>query len=255
MIAEISVVVPTFNRPAQLAQCLALIAEQDYPADRFEVIVVDDGGEVPAAPVVSGYAGNAPIQEFSDPKWRAGGCSEPQAGIARGRFLAFTDDDCTPSAGWLSALMARLRSSPEALVGGRIGMHCGNPCAAASQLILDFVYGYYRQHQGPLRFFSSNNMAVSRNLFQHISGFNMGSGPLKTGICADRWNAAGRQLIYEPEALVHHANDLNIRSFWQQHLAYGRGAFRLYRTHRRRCAGKTTINGIFTVSWFGGCRS
>src|SRR5690348_17430989 len=39
-----SVIIPTHNRPKQLAACLRAIAEVDYPRDRFEVIVVDDGG-------------------------------------------------------------------------------------------------------------------------------------------------------------------------------------------------------------------
>jgi cellulose synthase/poly-beta-1,6-N-acetylglucosamine synthase-like glycosyltransferase len=34
-----SVVVPTRNGPGQLAECLASLAAQDYPADRFEVVV------------------------------------------------------------------------------------------------------------------------------------------------------------------------------------------------------------------------
>ena len=45
--AELSIVVPTYRRPHQLADCLRSLAALDYPRDRFEVIVVDDGGETP----------------------------------------------------------------------------------------------------------------------------------------------------------------------------------------------------------------
>ncbi len=38
-----SIVIATHNRPRQLAECLAALASLDYPRDRFEVIVVDDG--------------------------------------------------------------------------------------------------------------------------------------------------------------------------------------------------------------------
>jgi GT2 family glycosyltransferase/glycosyltransferase involved in cell wall biosynthesis len=38
-----SVVIPTYNRQAVLAQCLEALGKQDIPADEFEVIVVDDG--------------------------------------------------------------------------------------------------------------------------------------------------------------------------------------------------------------------
>ena len=40
------------------------------------------------------------------------------AAAARGRLLAFTDDDCRPEAGWLAALEAALTARPDAMVGG-----------------------------------------------------------------------------------------------------------------------------------------
>ena len=39
---DLSVLVPTFDRPGLLRSCLASLAAQDVPADRFEVVVVDD---------------------------------------------------------------------------------------------------------------------------------------------------------------------------------------------------------------------
>jgi glycosyltransferase involved in cell wall biosynthesis len=42
-----SVVVPTYNRPSQLRKCLEGLANQHYPSDAFEVIVVDDGSTQP----------------------------------------------------------------------------------------------------------------------------------------------------------------------------------------------------------------
>jgi len=39
-----TIVIPTRRRPLLLAECLESIAASDYPSDRLEVIVVDDGG-------------------------------------------------------------------------------------------------------------------------------------------------------------------------------------------------------------------
>ena len=47
--ARFSVVVPTYNRPARLAACLAAVAALDYPRDAFEVVVVDDGSDADGA--------------------------------------------------------------------------------------------------------------------------------------------------------------------------------------------------------------
>jgi len=42
-----SVVIPTYRRPERLVACLRSLAALDYPRDRFEVIVVDDGSGAP----------------------------------------------------------------------------------------------------------------------------------------------------------------------------------------------------------------
>ena len=52
-----SIIIPTYNRPERLTSCLSAIALVDYPRDRFEVIVVDDGSEKPLDDLV------APLKE------------------------------------------------------------------------------------------------------------------------------------------------------------------------------------------------
>jgi glycosyltransferase involved in cell wall biosynthesis len=48
-----SIIIPTYNRPQQLAVCLQSLARQDYP--HFEVIVVDDGSQTPPFECVNNF--------------------------------------------------------------------------------------------------------------------------------------------------------------------------------------------------------
>ncbi|MEL7227305.1 MAG: glycosyltransferase, partial [Cyanobacteria bacterium J06576_12] len=48
-----SIVVPTYNRPPQLAACLQALTQLDYPGDRVEIIIVDDGSTDDTAKIVS----------------------------------------------------------------------------------------------------------------------------------------------------------------------------------------------------------
>ena len=50
-----SIIIPTYNRPQILAGCLEAIALLEYPRDRFEVIVVDDGSENPLDSIVEPF--------------------------------------------------------------------------------------------------------------------------------------------------------------------------------------------------------
>lgn len=48
-----SIIIPTYSRPEQLVACLQSLTHLDYPRDRFEVIVVDDGSDMPLEGVVT----------------------------------------------------------------------------------------------------------------------------------------------------------------------------------------------------------
>ena len=45
-----SIIVPAYDRPEALTACVQAIRQLDYPQDRFEVIIVDDGSPVPVKP-------------------------------------------------------------------------------------------------------------------------------------------------------------------------------------------------------------
>ena len=129
-----SIIIPTYNRPERLANCLAAIAQLDYPRDRFEVIVVDDGSDASLEPVVT------PLQEQIDitllRQKNAGPAAARNRGAAqaRGQFLAFTDDDCQPTTNWLTQFAENFATAPQSLLGGKtINALVNNPYSTASQ--------------------------------------------------------------------------------------------------------------------------
>src|SRR5437870_3627411 len=89
-----SIIVPTFQRPVQLATCLQALAGLRYPRERFEVFVVDDGSSVPPSDVVARIRGEINITLLI--QHHSGPAAARNAGAerARGHVLAFTDDDC-----------------------------------------------------------------------------------------------------------------------------------------------------------------
>lgn len=110
-----SVIVPTCDRPDMLAKCLHCLAAeaQGIAADRYEVIVADDGSEVRA---VDALGARYPwVRWVSGPQRGPAANRNAGARAARGEWLAFTDDDCLPDRGWLGALM-RVGANPDAVV-------------------------------------------------------------------------------------------------------------------------------------------
>ncbi|MGP1357568.1 glycosyltransferase family 2 protein, partial [Roseicyclus sp.] len=87
-----TIVVASYNRPRQLRECLDCLAKLDHPS--YRVIVVDDGSDVPFAPLAAEYGGLVEVirQENKGP------AAARNRGVeaASTDFVAFTDDDCRP---------------------------------------------------------------------------------------------------------------------------------------------------------------
>jgi GT2 family glycosyltransferase len=248
---DLSVIVPTYNRPAALRECLGALASQDYPRDRFEVLVVDDGGESSPAPVIEEMRSRLSVELLTQAHAGPSRARNLGAGMARGRFLAFTDDDCRPQPTWLARLAAALERAPDSIVGGRIVNSLpDNAFSSASQMIADIVYAHYNADPENARFFSSNNFAMAAESYRALGGFDEGFLILACEdreLC-DRWRATGGRMIYEPEAVVGHAHSLALYSFVRQHFTYGRGAVHFHRIRAERASGTLRDEMSFHVN-------
>ena len=235
---DFSIIVPTYNRPTQLAACVAALARLDYPRDRFEVIVVDDGSTLPPDAVIAALRDRLDIRPYKQANAGPGPARNTGARCANGRILAFTDDDCAPHADWLSTLAMRYAALPDpAIIGGSVlNALADNPYAAASQLIVDVGYAYHNSDPDNARLFTTSNLAIPADRFHELGGFDESFGTTASEdreLCG-RWRHRGYRMIYAPEVVVDHAHALTGRTFIQQHFDYGRGAARLQQARARQ---------------------
>ena len=242
-----SVIIPTYERPAQLVKCLSALARLDYPPERFEVIVVDDGsaGGVPES-LLDEFRDQADVKLFAQTNAGPAAARNFGATRARGEFLAFTDDDCQPASGWLRALASRFAQTPDRIIGGRtLNALPANPYSETSQMIIEVVYAHFNADHDAAQFFASNNFAVPAELFRALGGFDESFRTSEDREVCDRWAARGRRLSYAPEAVIHHAHDLTLGTLWRQHFGYGRGAWRFHCARARRGCGRFKPDPVF----------
>ncbi len=128
MSIRVSVVVPTFKRRDLLDRCITALVAQFFDPSAYEIVIVDDAASDETRQQVENWARRVahcghcvryvPVQGTCMPHgpatarnigWRA----------ARGEIIAFTDDDCIPTPGWLKAGMSGFTSGIMA-VSGRI---------------------------------------------------------------------------------------------------------------------------------------
>ncbi len=113
---SVSVVVPYYRQQSQLSMVLAALERQDFPHDRLEVIVADDGSPEPPR-VDCSLPVTVVTQE--DRGFRAAAARNLGAAAATGDVLCFLDADTVPEPGYVRALVRLPSLMPEALTVGR----------------------------------------------------------------------------------------------------------------------------------------
>jgi len=203
-----SVIIPTFNGAARIANCLDALLEQ--VADRgVEILVVNDGSTDHTAEVVGRYTGVRLIAQAN-----AGPAAARNRGAAeaRGEIILFTDDDCVPTPGWLSAMLEPFRD-PE-VVGVK-----GTYLTCQKELIARFVQLEYEDRyrlmarQPFIDFVDTYSAGFRRDRFLEMGGYDT-SFPVA---CAEdielsyRMSARGWKMKFIPAAVVHHTHP---STFW-----------------------------------------
>ena len=119
---DITVIIPTRNRCADLQRCLTALAAQDFPRDRFEVIICDDGSSESLTPALE-TGRQFQLQLRLAQQSPKGPAAARNLGIrhARAAIVAMTDSDTLPERTWLSRLYEMFQQHPEAAgVEGRV---------------------------------------------------------------------------------------------------------------------------------------
>ncbi len=195
-VPRISVLIPVYRDWEPLRQCLAALAAQNWPAEDFEVIAINND----VAPPPAGFEQRGVILLHA-PEGHSYSARNAGLAVARGAVLAFTDADCRPDAGWLAAGWAALQQPGAALAGGRIRI-----AVEARNLATDFDQSFAFRQAESVRAGSSvtANLFVKRDVFDAVGGFN---GAMQSGgdfeFCR-RARQQGFMLVYADDAVVWH---------------------------------------------------
>lgn len=214
----VSVIIPTYNRKESLLHTLDSLSRQTYPAERFEVIVVDDGGS----------DGTDQIVQTAYPFRLRYLCQENQGSAAarnygavqsRGDILAFIDDDMTLDAAYL---VATVSESAPGLVTMGLWRPFNPPNAtlfgrSVAQQIKIMATRAPKIEQVPFTECTSNNLVVQREDFVRIGAWQdvLGDGPTLWGDVEfgyRAWKQAWRFLRVAEAGVVHrdqHVADLS----------------------------------------------
>lgn len=216
MSLTVSVIVPTWRRPADLRRCLQALADQVRAANEVLVIHRADDAETlrVLAQAPTGLALRRVVVEA------AGQVAALNRGLeeARGGIIAITDDDAAPRADWLRRIVETFERDPTLTgLGGRDWLHIDGRLATGERRQVGRVQAWGRcignHHLGAgapreVDILKGANMSFRH---AHLGGLRFDAGLKGEGaqVCNDMafclaLRKAGRRLVYDPAAAVDH---------------------------------------------------
>jgi glycosyltransferase involved in cell wall biosynthesis len=197
----ISVIIPAYNAENTIRQCLQALTDQSYPADSYEVIVVDDGSTDGTGGTAQDYAVRYIRQENQGPA-AARNNGAQQAG---GEIILFTDADCVPDVEWIKE-MTNPFDKPEVMaVKGAYRTRQKSVVARFAQLEFEERFGKLRKAQST-DMVDTYSAGLRRCKFLEMDGFDT-SFPVANNEDTElsyRMSKLGYKMVFNPRAVVYH---------------------------------------------------
>jgi cellulose synthase/poly-beta-1,6-N-acetylglucosamine synthase-like glycosyltransferase len=214
------VIVPVRDGEDTIADCLDAILATDYPADRREILAVDNGSTDGTAAQIQ----SRPVRYLREP--HPGVSNARNRGITEstGEILAFVDADCLVEPQWLTELVRPFADPEVGAVAGDL-QHVPPVTAAERQAVR--LLGNWQQFA-----FNSNpaypitaNAAYRRDVIDRIGPFDPHMTRAQDVELGLRFQErSGRRLAYAERATARHRNRDTQLGFFRQQLGWAYGA-------------------------------
>lgn len=199
----VSVIVPVYNDKVRLLRCIEALESQNWPDEKFEVLVVDNNSHDDPIPIT---------KRFPHVRWGRelypGAYAARNRGIraARGEIIAFTDSDCMPDPKWIAEGVKALTEDRNAgLAGGQICLFFADPKRLTPAELFERKKAFRHEEQIRKYFFAvTANLFTWKSVIDRVGFFDQclkSGGDVEWG---NRVHRAGYSLVYAPAAKVFH---------------------------------------------------
>ncbi|MCF8112020.1 MAG: glycosyltransferase [Desulfobacteraceae bacterium] len=237
-----SVVIPVLNNADRLGKVLAALEDQDYPADCYEVIVVDNGSDDGSEEVAESFANTVCLQEH---KRRNSPYSARNRGIEAAKFeiVAFLDATCVPDRRWLKMAAESFVRNNADLVTGAIFFELSSRPETGE--IYDALFNLNTKAAYKKKWAPCANLFIKRRLFYKYGMFEEGARSGEDQRLTRVLTAAGCVLVYNEDAKVYKPAR-NSREVIYKQKRVARGQVGIWRKENRVCSylGKALFRAL-----------
>lgn len=199
----VSIVIPVLNCAADVDECIQALRGQNYPQDRYEIIVVDNGSTDDTVERLRA-AGIEPVHRSERGRSKA-----LNAGLelARGEIICSTDISCRPERNWIAEIVRSFEDAAVGCVAGEIkALKPGDNAAVRFQERHDYMSPMAaRKRLNPpfLPYADGANASFRRELFEMIGPFEESFFKgADVEICYRMFFLTDFKMVFNPRAVV-----------------------------------------------------
>jgi len=231
-----SIIVPSFNRKNEIRELIDSFTKLNFPANRFELIIADDGSTDGTGELVNDFMKRTEflLHFYSQANQGPGAARNMGMEKAKGDFFIFIDSDCTVPPHWLTEIDQSLHAQKADAFGGPDSYKQDFPpllkainYSMTSFITTGGIRGHTKKKLG--KFFPrSFNMGLSREVYNQVGGF----GSLRHGQDIEFSNRiihSGAKVISISQAFVYHKRRTSLKKFFRQVFNWGVARINLYK--------------------------
>ncbi len=223
-----SIIIPTYNREDMIGNCLDSIKNVDYPKEKMEVIVVDDGSVDNTLKIISKYDIKKIKQNHAGPAVaRNNGIKN-----SKGSIIVFTDDDCVVPKNWLKDLAKYFRDKTIVAVGGSIEPIGESLAVKYEQYRRYLLYGKLGSNvfSKGFSYLPTCNLAVRKTIIKEIGFFDKS---FKHAAAEDvdfcyRIYKTGKIMFYDPRIAIKHYHKQAWMKILKRRFIHSKATLRFY---------------------------
>jgi cellulose synthase/poly-beta-1,6-N-acetylglucosamine synthase-like glycosyltransferase len=238
---DVSIIVPAYNAADTIARCVESLLAQDYPFDRYKVVVVDNNSSDDTPSIVRKYP--SVTLAFEREAQTSYAARNRGLALTDTELVAFLDSDCVADRHWLGNLVVPFEDPDVGVVGGPRASQIPETGSGLVERFLAQVHVHDERlyHPSEPKGFPTANVAYRASVLDQVGIFDStmpGGGDVDLAWRVQLYG--GYRGVYVPEALVLHKHRATISGHFRQFRRYGFSEIVLATLYRRHSLPRRT---------------
>lgn len=249
---HISIVVPLLNEEPYVERLARSLLDQDYPADRYEILMADGGSTDRTLEILRRVNADGRIRILDNPGRTAPAALNLLLAHARGEIITRVDGHSYVAPDYLRRIAQVMEETGEAVVGGPVLMEADTPFRRALAEALYSRAGVgsvpYRTLRHRCHVESLQTGSFRREVLDRVGSFDETLAVVEDLDMNTRIRKAGHRLLLDPTIRFWYYPRPDLRSLWRQVVTMGRVKARILRKHPDIFKVKYVVPSLLVVA-------